>query len=320
MSITKKDFKEAGKVDFILTKSIYSYKKQLFDRNSETIKNPSTTKKPLPENTVNQILNELHSFDRFLMLAHPNLSDVKEITGSHVDEYARFGLNECLLKKRTVNKKIRSLRKFFNYLLFTYPSFTGSKVIEYNPANNVLYYKVEDEELPKGTSKSHLRLLLTAMSNTKYGLRDTCITRFLGYLGLQLNEILSLKLSEIDTKAKRLTLERDNITYTFDIPDILNKNIKEYIEFRRDNLEKQSISTLFLSNNGTAYSSRSYQYAFKNAVIQANLDDYTPRNIKASFCYGMAKVVDEDKLKIILNQNKVQHYFIDEVKKNSFLP
>jgi site-specific recombinase XerC len=296
-------FKSTDKGSFILEKHIYAYKKYLIEN------------KPLSSATITDIVLELHTFDKFLMLAYPKLEDVKELKSHHIDFYCKFNLNELLLLKKTINRKLRAIRKLLDYLT------NVRHLIEYNPALKVPYFKVDTEKLPVYIPKDILRIVLSALENRKSGIRDVVITKLLAYTGLQLKEIMDLRTEQVDLQNKKIIVNRGRKEYEFVIPSDLYKSLKSYMEYRKHYLMKEYTNFLFLSNTGNPYTARSYQYAFKEALISSDIQgNYTPRHVKASFAYYMAQSIPEEKLKVILNQNKVEHYYIDDLINNPLLP
>lgn len=291
------------KTHFIFSKYIYAYKGYL------------DTKTDLSASTKKDTLLALHNFDKYLMLYFSELKDITELKPNHVNSYIRFNVSDLLLKNRTINGKLRAIKNFLNYLC------NVRGLIEFNPALGIAYLKVEEENLPSFMPKNTLLKLISELERKKYGIRDSVITKFLAYMGMQLKEIIDLKMDQIDSKNRIVTLTRDNIEYKYDILDDLYKSLKSYILIRNQELSSDYSEYLFLSNKGSHYTSRSYQYAFKEALINGNIENYyTPRHVKASFAYHMAQVIPREKLKQILNQDKVDHYYIDDIKNNPLLP
>lgn len=296
-------FRQTETGSFILENHIYAFKKYLF------------ANKKLSNATITDIILELHAFDKFLMLAFPELKNVNELKSKHIDFYCKFNVNELLLLKKTVNRKLRAIRKLLDYLT------NVRHFIEYNPALKVPYFKVEPETQPIYIPKDALRMVLASLEKRKNGIRDVTITKFLAYTGLQLKEIMGLRVEQIDMDNKKVLINRNNREYEFVIPEDLYKSLKQYLILRKVELLQDATNYLFLSNTGNPYLARSYQYAFKNALIDSNIQgNYTPRHVKASFSYYMAQTVPEDKLRVILNQHKVEHYYIDDLAKNPLLP
>ncbi|NBI07607.1 tyrosine-type recombinase/integrase [Senegalia massiliensis] len=287
--------------NFILESYIYEYEQKLF------------SEKKLSNKTITQIILDLHRFDRFLKVTYPKLENVKELKYMHINYYLQFCINGLMLKNKTFNKKLRAIRKLLNYLTL------NKHILDYNPALKVSYLKNELERPLKHIPKNVINIIFAELSNSKYGVRDITISKFLLYTGLQLQEIMNLQINNLDLKNKKIHLLRDNEKYTFKLAAPLYKSLKEYMSLRKVlSSNKEFTNYLFISNTGKPYDSRLYQYQFKNAIIRSNIQsNYTPKHLKFSFAYYMAKKTDQDTLKKILNQDKVEHYY--DLDENPFL-
>jgi site-specific recombinase XerD len=124
-------------------------------------------------------------------------------------------------------------------------------------------------------------------------------------------------------QGKKLAINRGNSTYTFPISDSLHVCLKDYLNMRNDfvaNNNNSYTNYLFLSHTGNPYTPRAYQYKFKKALELADIEGkYTPQNVRSSFAYYMAQKHDEDTMRKILNQNKVSHFYIDEINDNPLI-
>lgn len=292
---------------FILEGYIYSFKKYL----SNTA---------LKKATIDDIVLELHRFDKYLFLRYPDLADITKIESHHISDYMKFNLEELHLQKKTINRKLRAIRKFLNYMTLIY-SANGRHLLDHNPALKVPYYKLDADKLPCYIPKGVLRTIIDELGKKRYGITDIAITKMLAYTGLKLNEILHLWCDQIDMEERTISITRgkDKKKYILRMPDDLYKSLKSYINMRNSELAKNN-DYLFLSRTGNRYTARSYQYAFKNALLNSGIQaNYTPRHVKASFAYYMAQTVPKEKLKVLLNQQKVEHYYVDVLSENPLL-
>lgn len=297
----KEDYEKHEAQSFILQDRLFAYKKHLFDSN-----NPAK----LQNRTSTEILFELQKFDKFLLIAYPSLEAISEIEVSHIENYKRFCVEGLGNTYPTTNKKLRAIRKFFDFLRDI------NHIIKHNVALEVSYFYEDIENQPVHIPGSRLKLLMDIMYNYKYGVRDVCITKLIALMGLRIGDIFELSYKSVNLQAKELYVKRDADTITFPIPDLLYVDLKEYIGVRVEivNSTKNYENNLFLSSTGNEYPLRSYQKRFKAAVIEADFKEiYTPRNVRATFAYYMAKNIGEDRLKMIMDQDKVDQYYMKEV-------
>lgn len=297
----KEDYEKHELQSFILQDRLFAYKKHLFDSN-----NPAK----LQNRTSTEILFELQKFDKFLLIAYPSLKSITEIEVTHIEDYKRFCVEGLGNTYPTTNKKLRAIRKFFDFLRDI------NHIIKHNVALEVSYFYEDTDNQPVHIPGSRLKLLMDIMYNYKYGVRDVCITKLIALMGLRIGEIFELSYKSVNLQAKELYVKRDADTITFPIPDLLYVDLKEYVGVRVDivNSTKNYESNLFLSSTGNEYPLRSYQKRFKAAVVEADFKEiYTPRNVRATFAYYMAKNIGEDRLKMIMAQDKVDQYYMKEV-------
>lgn len=301
----KEEYEKLANETFILEEYIYKYKCYLYDPDT-----PVSYQK----RTIFETLLDLQKFDRFLLIAYPNLKKITEIESFHIEAYKRFCMESLDNSNITINKKINAIKKFFSYLRDI------RKELKHNIALDISYLVKVEAEHPLHIPKSHLDILVNILYTYKYGVRDVCITKLLAFLGLQINEIFSLTVDYVSLSNKEVYIKRNRELFTFPIPDILYVDLKNYLMLRNELVSGYSNNILFLSNSGKPYPPREYQRKFKLAVIDADFKEpYTPRNARATFCYYMAKAVEKNDLKVILNQQKVDHYYINDILKNPLI-
>lgn len=256
----------------------------------------------LDKRTIILFIRNLEGFEKFLFFQYPNIKNIKEIEEEHIlafRDFCKDGLNNS---NKTINYKITSLKYFFDYLA------NNEKIIPYNKVLNIknLRLKTIESNTPNIISSSNLKILFEEMRNSIYGCRDITISKLILTTGIDIEIILKLKESDLDIINKTITICGE----IYPLSDNTIKDLREYLNLRYT-LNTNNSNYLFLNKYGTNYTSRSYQLFFRKAVVNCpNIpNETTPRNLKATFIYNMAKVVEENELKEITNQNKVDHYY-----------
>lgn len=295
------EFDKLTNEGFILEKFIGDFKRYLFDKDCPLVRSKKT-------NT--ETLLELHKFDRFLLAAYPNLKYLADIKPAHIEFYKNFCKESFGNNNKTINIKIRAIRYFLAFLK------NEKHVVKENAALDVPYLPIDEAKHPLNVPNSNLRIILGLLQQN-FGLREVCITKMLAYLGFRLNEIFDISISSINMKEKELYVKRASGYITYRIPDVLYSDLKEYIMIRSQLPNSDSCNSLFLSNTGNPYPIREYQRIFKLTVIEADFKvPFTPRNVRATFAYRMAENIKEENLKILLDQNKVKHYYVEDITSN----
>lgn len=266
-------------------KSFYSYCKYYY-------------KERLGSRTIYLKIRQIEAFERFLYWHYNNeIDSFSKISENHINDYKQFCLEGLKNDRKTLNGKINALSYFFKYT-------TKEGLTPYNYALNVTKVKVLNKKLPIFKS-SDLNILFSEMGKFKCGIRDVVISKIILISGLEIKDVLSFKINNID-------LDNSCINYNnkvFPINSMLRNDIIEYLNIRSI-ININSLEYLFISKIGTVYSVRSYQLLFRKALIDTPIPlSYSPRALKYTFLYNLSRVVDEEELKNITDQKFVKQYY-----------
>lgn len=134
--------------------------------------------------------------------------------------------------------------------------------------------------------------------------------------GMKITSIFSMKVSDIDIENRLIKYNNSGKDIFYPIQDTLYNDLCRYLNFR--NSIKPKCDNLFINSSGKPKNIRSFQIAFRNAVIKANLDEaYTAQNLRASFLYEMGRILsDENELSELTDQKVVKQYIA--LKENHF--
>lgn len=296
MNVQKNSYNNTGVVNYILHDYIDNLRKYI-------INSPSS----ISNETCRLHYLNLLGFDKFLYLKYnAELIDVASLKEQDIMDFRDFCLKSLNNSRITVNSKLLSIRLLIKYMVDI------EKIYKYNFSFNIPKLKVEKNS-PKHIYPSHIKLILDLIRENTYGIRDVCICKIIISTGLKMKSIFTLNLQNIDLENRLIKLEvNDNIS-SFPISDSLFTDLKEYLLLRKTLNPKTN--ALFINEKGEIKNIRSFQMAFKHAVITANLPDYyTPQNLRSSFMYVMASKIEEEELKEISNQKVVKQYC--ELKNN----
>ncbi|MBO8160648.1 MAG: tyrosine-type recombinase/integrase [Thermosipho sp. (in: Bacteria)] len=299
LEIIEQNFSGTG---FILAKYIPAFEQHMLSKGKY---------KP---GTLRETIYELYRFDRFLSKEYPKLEHVKQINEEHIKQYIDFCTTKLENKNKTVNKKLKAIRRLLDYLTL------HKGELKHNPAWKVSYLKQEKELRPRHIPVEDLKKIINEFYKKDNGIRDVCIIKFLVLTGLLISEVFQLKVEHVDLDSNVFFVRRrgkngKEKSYTFAIPKSLKKDLTAYMEWRAFLAAYEHSGALFLSNSGQPYSIRAFQQNFKKVVLELDLNKgYSPRHLRATFSYNMTKSVDKETLKKILNQEKVEHYYIEVAK------
>lgn len=313
MDITKKQFEEYPKVDYIFSEYLYRYKihmeKEYYsisqNNDSVNVKKIKAWQHSYKINYYNIML-----FDKYLYMKYGNTDfSIRDVKEKHIKEFLDFSYKVMKNKPITINQKLVSLRLIMKYICKYY------NVLPYNIALMVPKLKIESVK-PQAISYSDIKKILSILRDKNYGIRDVCICKIIMTTGMKITSIFNMKVNDIDIENRLIKYNNSGKDIFYPIQDTLYNDLCRYLNFRSSIQPK--CDNLFVNSSGKPKNIRSFQIAFRNAVIKANLDEaYTAQNLRASFLYEMGRILkDEDELRELTDQKIVKQYIA--LKENHF--
>lgn len=313
MNITKKQFEEHPKVDYVLSEYLYKYKmdmeKQYFSTSKDN-KAIDADKIKAWQRSYKINYYNIMLFDKYLYMKYGKTDfSIRDIKEKHIQEFLDFCLNVMKNKPITINQKLVSLRLIMKYICKNY------NVLPYNIALMVPKLKIEQVK-PQSISYSDIKKILSILRDKNYGIRDVCICKIIMTTGMKITSIFNMKISDVDIENRLIKYNNSGKDIFYPIQDTLYNDLCCYINFRKN--IKPKCDNLFVNSSGKPKNIRSFQIAFRNAVIKADLDEaYTAQNLRASFLYEMGRILnDEDELSELTDQKIVKQYIA--LKENHF--
>ena len=193
----------------------------------------------------------LKKFFQFLR-SYP-LEDIFDITEDHIKDYQRFRYYYQNRFKRNdtpnaQNRHLASLKTFFRYLKY-------EGIILNNPCKDIPYAK-EPKRLPKSSlsNKEMKKLLRQPDTHSVNGYRDRTILELIYSTGIRRNELLNLKIQDVDYEEGYLRVNqgKGNKDRVVPIGRIACHYLETYIRGIRPMLLKNKKEMfLFLSRRGS---------------------------------------------------------------------
>ncbi len=201
--------------------------------------------------------------------------------------------------KRSIQRKLSALRSFFRFLS------TIGKVPE-NPFDNMPTLKA-DKTLPKVMSINQIEVLLSGVdsywiSQQDQGLtkseggavfscaRDKALIEVIYSGGLRISEATGLNYQETDISSGIVKVRGKGKKERLAVLGTpAKKALREYLRLRNAaGGSRESSSPLFLNQQGTRLTPRSFQRNLKNYLLTAGLPpDFTPHKLRHSFATHM---------------------------------
>jgi integrase/recombinase XerC len=231
------------------------------------------------QHTITAYNNDITQFSTFLTSLSQNYS-----TANHQSVRAWVvNLMDDGLEAKSVNRKISSLRSFYKYLL-------KEDIIIKNPVAKVQTPKVA-KKLPSFVSDDKLSLLLdnSVFTNEFESIRDKLILELLFGTGIRLNELLQLRLGDIQLAEKTLkVLGKRNKERIIPIHSTLINSLNNYITLRNEKQFINSSDSLIITNNGNAaYSKFIYRVVHQYLSLITTQDKKSPHVLRHTFATSL---------------------------------
>ena len=224
---------------------------------------------------------------------------------------------ENKLTPRTVAKKVAALKSFYKYLL-------RKEIIAESKLNNTILPKIR-KKLPFFVEEKNMHHLLDDVEFGRdfEGVRDKLIISMFYGTGVRLSELLNLKDTDIDRSESLIkVLGKRNKERIIPYPMTLNPLIEQYLEIRRENVEKKA-GYFFLTKKGEkVYEKLFYRVVNKNLSKVTTVDKRSPHVLRHTFATHMLNNgADLNAVKELLGHANLSatqvytHTSLDKIKK-----
>ena len=214
--------------------------------------------------SISSIHNYLSTMGCFLQQNKNKYSNPLDITEKDIEEYLLWKIEKDGIGDSYQRLIVASIDKFYIYL--------------FNIHLNIkhLYPRTKNKCLPVFLTSCEVSLLMDSVTNLKH----KCIVQLLYGCGLRLNELLHLKLNDIDVKNKVIVIRNTNGGKNRKVmlsPLLLNSLKRYYKEYHPNEY-------LIEGQGGGKYTEKSVQVIVKNAAFKAGITKkVTPNTLRHSF-------------------------------------
>lgn len=204
-----------------------------------------------------------YEITKFLEFLDNNNLDYKKVDSNIIRRYLKY-LDEQKYKKNSISKNLSALRSYYKFL-------NEEKIILNNPFKIISNPK-KDKKLPDFLNYEEINKIFDSIDiSTPLGLRNRCIIEILYDTGIRVNELVNLKMKDIDFVNKTINIygkgKKERIVYYGDyLKEILNKYINDS---RKILLDKKNSEYLILNNNGEKITTRGVEYVVDKIVNES---------------------------------------------------
>ncbi|PGL23482.1 integrase [Bacillus thuringiensis] len=266
---------------------LHKYRKYLIDKGKS-------------QNTLLSYINDLQIFFQEMRL-NPD----SYVISNDIKKWIRDMLNPRegkALSVSTINRRLNTLRSYFSWA-------EREQYIKVNPMTDIKDLKVADEEYEKimWLTEKEFEALLERMRKypvktrgvnpeEKYR-RDRAIIYILTYAGLRVEELSSLKITDIDLDLKKIrVIGKGTKVRTIPMSNFLYNEVLDWLQFRNKIAKDKEIVD---QSPYVFYSQRSEKFSIRG--IQAMIENYstsgkklTPHMFRHTFCKWMLKATNND--------------------------
>ncbi|MEI3892473.1 MULTISPECIES: tyrosine-type recombinase/integrase [Bacillus] len=252
------------------------------------------------QNTLLSYINDLQIFFQEMRL-NPD----SYVISNDIKKWIRDMLNPRegkALSVSTINRRLNTLRSYFSWA-------EREQYIKVNPMTDIKDLKVADEEYEKimWLTEKEFEALLERMRKypvktrgvnpeEKYR-RDRAIIYILTYGGLRVEELSSLKITDIDLDLKKIrVIGKGTKVRTIPMSNFLYNEVLDWLQFRNKIAKDKEIVN---QSPYVFYSQRSEKFSIRG--IQAMIENYstsdkklTPHMFRHTFCKWMLKATNND--------------------------
>ncbi len=237
-----------------------------------------TNIKKASANTIDAYFRDAEKFTDFCTMN--GTKSPNTVNESYINKYLDY-LTYLGKSEATKTRIVASIRGFYKYLVYI-------KAAKTNPADKIKVARTQ-QKMPNVLDSSEIVLLLSQPSGDDYkSIRDRAMLELLYATGIKVSEIISLKLSDINTQLGILHIQDETGDKSRIVPiyPAAAKHIDEYIKTVRPLLIQDSNNQILFTNmNGNAMSRQGFWKVLKFYAIKAGIDEkrITPHTLRHSF-------------------------------------
>lgn len=229
----------------------------------------------LAENSVMSYVRDIQKFQSYIGETHKK-ETLLEVNKTQVMSYVMH-LQDQGMARTTILRNVASIRSLYNYC-------EKKRIIDNNPAENVLTPRVEKKSPVVLSFDQVEKLLLQPNKETMTGARDAAMLELLYASGIRVSELMSLNLKDVDLKLSFIKCCSSDKSRIIPIGKMAKNALLNYIETYREQLLKGDNDALFLNYYGNRLSRQGFWKIIKAHCKDAELmTSVTPHTLRHSF-------------------------------------
>lgn len=235
----------------------------------------------LSTSTIGAYHEDLEAFHVFVY--GKGIKGYKRVKNTDIDDFVE-NLKRQDYAPATIRRRISSVRAFYNYLVNT-------GAMRKNPTLGLKAPKLNKKTIDYFTVEEIDLLLASVTDDTDSGIRDKAVLELMYATGLQLTELLELKMSDVDIRAGLITAglkKRRVIPIGSHARKAVEKYISDVRKLKFSKLSKKDASSpLFVNYLNKKFSRQGIWKIFKDYATKTGIIKFTPNMLRNSFAVHM---------------------------------
>lgn len=231
----------------------------------------------LSDNTINSYIYDVENFEEYLREDYD--LELDETKKAHILTYL-VALQKNGKSSSTISRTISALKNFFDFL-------KNEKLIKDNPAVSIHSPKQIKKKPSILTEEEVAQLMLLPDKNTFKGTRDLAMLELMYSSGINVSELISIKLAQINLSAGIISIEGDK-ERIIPLSKYAKSAIDSYLNNFRDNKSTDDNEFLFINISGEPISRQGIWKVLKSYKKKMNLKkELSPQILRNSFAVHM---------------------------------
>lgn len=231
----------------------------------------------LSDNTINSYIYDVENFEEYLREDYD--LELDETKKAHILTYL-VALQKNGKSSSTISRTISALKNFFDFL-------KNEKLIKDNPAVSIHSPKQIKKKPSILTEEEVAQLMLLPDKNTFKGTRDLAMLELMYSSGINVSELISIKLAQINLSAGIISIEGDK-ERIIPLSKYAKSAIDSYLNNFRDNKSIDDNEFLFINISGEPISRQGIWKVLKSYKKKMNLEkELSPQILRNSFAVHM---------------------------------
>ena len=229
--------------------------------------------KKYSDNTIVNYGLDLEMYETYLNFKRKNINDIEY---KDILDYINYLKDDH--KSTSINRSLSCLRSYYDFLI-------RNKKIKNNPFNLVHSIKKE-KRLPEYFKyNEYVELVNSIDVSNDLGIRNKCIFEILLCTGCRVNELVNIKLDDIDINNQEVKVlgkgNKERIVY---LGSYAIDSLNEYLDIRYKILKNNKNDYLFLNHLGNKLTTRGIRDIIDKILLKSSANlKITPHTFRHSF-------------------------------------